>query len=355
MPRIVDKSQDQKNAEAEIERVKKDLGPFVVAAESTRIAMAFTDARSPNNPIVFANDSFLELTGYDREEVLGQDFNFLIENGADSPAAAQIAAEFSNVPGAVTEVIYHRKDGAPFWVAIFIAPVFDDSGALVQHFASFIDLSVHKEEEARSRMLIDELNHRVKNTLATVNSIVSQGLRTSDDIESIRESIESRLLALSRSHDLLARENWQSAGMMDLAREALAPFGLNSQPARFLISGDNVRAKPSTALAIGIAIHELATNATKYGALSNAQGSVHFSWAVESSVSGDRLRLRWREKDGPVVEPPSRKGFGSRVIERGLTHELMAETHLDYDRAGLICTIVVPLPRGAHSDQPEPS
>ncbi|MDB5469447.1 MAG: blue-light-activated histidine kinase 1 [Caulobacter sp.] len=345
MPRIVDKSQGQKNAEADVQRFRADLGPFVVAAETTRMAMVFADARDPEHPIIFANDSFLALTGYDREEVLGQSFNFLLEQGEEGDAVARVAAEFSGAATAATEVFYHRKDGAPFWTAIFITPVRDAQGEVVQYFASFIDLSVHKEEEALSRMLIDELNHRVKNTLATVRSIVAQGLRTSEDIEAVREAIEARLFALSRSHDLLARENWRGAELRDLVMEALEPFGAGGGGAeRIEVDGDSVRLKPNVALALGIAFHELATNAVKYGALSEAAGSVRLSWTIEASERGERLHLRWREQGGPPVTPPTRKGFGSRVIERGLSHELRARTHLDYDRAGLVCTIDMPAP-----------
>jgi two-component sensor histidine kinase len=180
-------------------------------------------------------------------------------------------------------------------------------------------------------MLIDELNHRVKNTLSTVQSIVWQAFRTPSDIAVTRESIEGRLFALSRSHDLLARENWESAGLVDIVNEALDPFGVaNGRTERFVIAGTNIRLPPKATLALGIALHELATNAVKYGAF-----------------QGDRLFLHWQEKGGPSVSPPSRKGFGSQVIERGLGHELQGSGHLDYQADGVVCTINLPAPRGA--------
>ena len=166
--------------------------------------------------------------------------------------------------------------------------------------------------------------------------------------KSIRESIESRLFALSRSHDLLTLENWEGAGLLDLITAALEPFGVaNGRSEHFVITGKNIRVSPKIALALGIALHELATNAVKYGAFSNKVGSVVISWAVEPSSNGDRLRLIWREKDGPPVTPPSRKGFGSRVIERGLAHELEGTAHLDYRADGVVCTIDFPAPRNA--------
>ena len=130
------------------------------------MAMVFTDAKEPDNPIIFANDSFLSLTGYDREEVLGQSFNFLMARGTDPEALAQIKAAFEGSSEGSSdidpEIRYRRKDGSVFWAAIFISPVRDESGDVVQHFASFVDLTKHKQEQAQSKMLIDELNHRVK-------------------------------------------------------------------------------------------------------------------------------------------------------------------------------------------------
>jgi PAS domain S-box-containing protein len=220
------KSGEQKAAESKVEGFKEGLGPFVVAAETTRMAMVFADAKRPDNPIIFANDSFLSLTGYDRKEVLGKSFNFLMAHIADADALARIKAEFQGGSDCGVEVLYRRKDGSEFWAALFVSPVRDESGDIVQYFASFANLTKHKEEQAQSRMLIDELNHRVKNILATVQSIVFQALRTSADPKVIQASIESRLFALSRSHDLLTRENWKSAGLHDVVFNALEPFGV---------------------------------------------------------------------------------------------------------------------------------
>ncbi|MDI7925106.1 PAS domain S-box protein [Rhizobiaceae bacterium n36] len=337
----------QQAAEADVENFRQALGPFVVAAETTRMAMVFTDAKQPDNPIIFANRAFLDLTGYGRDEVLGQGFNFLMARGSDADALARIERAFAGAVQGGSEIFYRRKDGSEFWSAIQISPVYDQSGDIVQNFASFIDLTEHKQVQAGSRMLIDELNHRVKNTLATVQSIVWQALRHSSDPEEIRDSIEARLFALSRSHDLLTRENWESVGLLDLIKAALEPFGVaDGGSEHFVITGRNIRVSPKIALALGIAFHELATNAVKYGAFSNETGSVLISWAIEPSSAADRVVLRWQEKGGPTVTPPSRKGFGSRVIERGLAHELEGSVNLDYQADGVVCTVVFPLPNG---------
>ena len=351
MSEITKKSDQQKAAEAEVESFRQDLGPFVVAAETTRMAMVFTDATEPDNPIIFANDSFLSLTGYAREELLGNRFNVILAHSADAQALARIKAEFKGSSNSGADVLYHRKDGSEFWSAVFISPVRDARGNIVQYFASFVDLTKHKENEIQSKMLIDELNHRVKNTLSAVQSIVWQTLRTPSDPKVIRESIESRLFALSRSHDLLTREKWESAGLLDIVHDALEPFGVSGGRAdRIAVTGKNIRFPPKSALALGIAFNELATNAVKYGALSNAAGSILIEWTMETTPTGQRLLLNWKEKDGPPVTPPAHKGFGSRVIERGLAHELEGITHLDYRPDGLVCTMDIPLPRGTRDE-----
>src|ERR1700691_5269312 len=281
MPEITNKSEEQKDAEAEVESFRKGLGPFVVAAETTRMPMVFPDAKEPGHPIIFANDSFLSLIGYDRNEVLGHRFNFLMARGADPKALALVEAAFEGSTAHGSEIRYRRKDGSMFWAAIFISPVLDESDEVVQHFASFVDLTKQKQEQAHSTMMIDELNHRVKNTLSTVQSIVWQALRETSDPKVIRESIESRLFALSRSHDLLTRENWDGAGLRDLVNEAMAPFGVaNGRTESFVIAGNNIWLLPNVTLALGIAFHELDTNAVKYGAFSNDAGSILLAWTM---------------------------------------------------------------------------
>lgn len=199
-------------------------------------------------------------------------------------------------------------------------------------------------------MLIDELNHRVKNILSTVQSIAFQALRSSDDPAVIRDAIESRLFALSTSHDLLTREKWEGAGLADLIRESMRPFStMPGRGERIAMVGENITVSPKIALALSIAVNELATNAAKYGALANTVGAVRVGWVEHQDESGPRLILRWEESGGPPVTPPTRSGFGSRVIERGLAHELDARVSLEFPPTGVVCTIDLPLrPVGSH-------
>jgi two-component sensor histidine kinase len=197
--------------------------------------------------------------------------------------------------------------------------------------------------------MIDELNHRVKNTLSTVQSIVTQVLRRPAEPEAMREAIESRVLALSRSHDLLTISNWQGTGLHDLVDTALEPFEVVAGRAeRFTIRGDNIQLPPRTTLPLAIAFHELATNAVKYGAFSNEAGTIAIDWSVIPGEGGNRLRLQWVEQGGPPVTEPTHKGFGSWVIERGLAHELVGQVSLDFLPEGVVCRIDIPAP---HEDK----
>lgn len=336
---------EQETAEDDVEEFREQLGPFVVAAEKTRMAMLFTNAKKADNRIVFANDAFLELTGFDREEVLGVSFMALMTRGSGSEPVATIEAAFAGRADSDPEVCYQRKDGSDFWASLFISPVCDEDGTIEQHFISLVDQSAHREKQAHCEMLIDELNHRVKNTLSTVQSIMRQSLRAEADPKVIRESIESRIFALSRSHDLLSHQNWEGAGLRSLIDAALKPFVVNGHAARVMIEGPKIRLSPKATLALGIAFHELATNAVKYGAFSNDVGTIHIGWTIETQSAEERLILVWRESGGPLVTPPTHKGFGSQVIERGLAHELEGTVHLEYLPAGVACTIDVPVPR----------
>lgn len=343
------KSSGQRTAEAEVDSFRKNLGPFVVAAETTRMPMAFTDAQAGSQPIVFANDSFLELTGYGRKEILGKSFNCLIAGGTGPEVLARTDRAFLADSGGAGEERYVRKNGSEFYAAKLVSSVRDENGTVVQYFVSLIDLTEHKQDQLRSRMLIEELNHRVKNTLAIVQSIVGHALRDASGPEQIREAIESRLFALSRSHDMLTREDWRGVGLLDLVHEALEPFGaVDILTSRFTISGANIRLSPKAVLVLNIVLHELATNALKHGALSSDDGSILIEWHIEQQAQGNRrLLLSWKEKDGPRVSPPARAGFGSQVIEHGIAYELQGTASLRYPTDGLLCTIEIDAPEVA--------
>jgi two-component sensor histidine kinase len=207
-----------------------------------------------------------------------------------------------------------------------------------------LTLLLDKEKRAaeHQRLLINELNHRVKNTLATVQSITAQTLRTAETTDVAREAVEMRLLALSRAHDVLTRENWEGANLVEVVREALAPYQVHGE-SRFHIEGRDLRLTPRMALALAMALQELATNAVKYGALSNKAGAIGVSWTVKNGAAPPRLILTWAEAGGPPVSPPRRRGFGSRLIERSLAQDLDGHVEIAFAPTGVICTVDAPV------------
>jgi two-component sensor histidine kinase len=199
--------------------------------------------------------------------------------------------------------------------------------------------------EERQRLLINELNHRVKNTLATVQSLAVQSFRDMGAMHGPNfTAFQERLFALARAHDILTRDNWEGAELREVVGEVTEPYCRQSS-GRCEIDGPRVRLTPSMALALSMAVHELATNAAKYGALSLPTGQVSISWTVTPGELR-HLVLSWRERGGPPVAPPTRKGFGTRLIERSLAQELSGEVDLAYVPTGVVCTIKAPLPEG---------
>ncbi|HEV2532534.1 HWE histidine kinase domain-containing protein [Phenylobacterium sp.] len=205
------------------------------------------------------------------------------------------------------------------------------------------EIAERTRAEEHQRLLINELNHRVKNTLATVQSIAAQARRAGDDPLSSYETFSDRLMALSRAHDVLTAQRWEGVDLVDIVAGAVRPFGADA--GRFKISGPSVWMEPQAALALAMALHELATNAAKYGALSVTTGEVSLTWTVKpDGEDGLALDLTWRESKGPKVAPPSRKGFGSRLLERGLAAELNGVVTVDYRPDGLVCEMRARLP-----------
>ena len=200
-----------------------------------------------------------------------------------------------------------------------------------------------RRTEEHLRLLVNELNHRVKNTLAIVQSIATQTLRGEGADGAMRRAFESRLAALAAANDLLTMENWESASLRQVIEEA--GLGCGAPAARFNVTGPEVRVQPRAAVAIAMAVHELCTNAVKYGALSNAVGKVAVEWQVTQSGDAHRLRLRWCEEGGPPVAPPKSRGFGTRMIERALAVELGGSARIEFLPEGVCCTVEASLPQ----------
>ncbi|MDB5470464.1 MAG: hypothetical protein JWR84_2024 [Caulobacter sp.] len=229
------------------------------------------------------------------------------------------------------EARYIRADGEIRSLFTRAEPRQDASGRFIGMIGVNVDVTEARRAEQHQQLLINELNHRVKNTLASVQSIAHQTLRGGEATREARDLLTARLLALSAAHDVLTRESWEGADLVEVVAAALRPYDAG----RHGVEGPAHRVGPRAALAISMALHELATNALKYGALSGASGRVSVSW----TPTDDGLELTWREAGGPPVTPPTRSGFGSRLLRQGLVGELGGTVDLRYEPDGLICVI----------------
>lgn len=237
--------------------------------------------------------------------------------------------------GRADEERWHlRKDGSAFWSHTLMMPLRKDDGRLIGFLKILRDRTKQRADDEKHSLLINELNHRVKNTLATVQSIAAQTLRSAPSAEQGRAALNQRLLALSRAHDVLTRESWEGAELVEIVALAVSPYR-GPDASRIVTDGPVVRLTPRTALALAMVLQELATNAAKYGALSTPAGRLSILWILEADV----ISLRWEEMDGPPVVPPLRRGFGSRLIQRSLSAEVGAGASIKFAPSGVICNI----------------
>ncbi|MET0339065.1 MAG: PAS domain-containing protein [Caulobacter sp.] len=233
-------------------------------------------------------------------------------------------------------------DGIERWVAAKGKAIFAPDGTPLRAIGSTRDITERKTADEHLRLMVNELNHRVKNSLATVQAVAVQTFRGATSLSQAKEAFTARLIAMSEAHDILTDENWEGADLKDVVAAA-ARLHAGEEPRRFIADGPQARLSPKTALSLAMALHELGTNAVKYGALSTPNGKVSVRWSVEGREAGRRLQLVWTESGGPTVSPPRRRGFGSRLMEKGLAAELGGQVTLSFDAAGVVCTIDAPL------------
>jgi len=296
------------------------------------------------------NDRFCAITGFDRDELLARRFHDITHPDDLTPDVTQAEALLKGKIGSYSrEKRYVTKDGGTVWINLTVSLVRTNDGA-PDYFVTVIeDITPRKQAEAEQqryqaqlRLMINELNHRVKNTLATVQSMAAQALRGGVDPATAYDRFESRLMGLAEVHDVLTRENWHGADLQEVVERALRPFSA-AVPGQVRIEGPAVWLQPRAALTMALVLHELATNAVKYGALSCEPGRVLLGWTFDPST--ERLRLTWAESGGPPVAPPTRRGFGSRLIERAIKSELQGQAAMTYDPAGFVCIMDGQLPR----------
>jgi PAS domain S-box-containing protein len=316
-------------------RAEQDLRRLAAIIESSEDAIV---SKNLDGVITTWNSGAERLFGYTADEAIGRPVTMLIP-----------AERMDEEPGIIARIrrgeriehydtVRRRKDGSLIDISLTVSPIKESDGRIIGASKIARDIGERKRAEQRQQLLVGEVKHRIKNLLATVQAIARQTLVAAPPEE--REAFIGRLMALAGAQDLLTLERWNRAAVHEVVDRALRPFEAKHS-ARFLSKGpEDVWVDASRASLLTMALHELATNAVKYGALSNSYGVVSLTWEVIGEEDAQSVQLTWRELGGPLVVPPERKGFGSFLIERALQGG-GGDAKLDYNPNGLICTLSV--------------
>ena len=305
------------------------------------------------NGVEFANRAYSEFAMRPVGELLGHAWIGLVHED-DIPAILALRTEAWKTGSSYGwEARFRRSDGEWLWIHANCAPRFDANGEVQGYVGMAVDITESRRAEAELRdserhlrLMVDELNHRVKNTLAIVQGLAQQSFRGGGVATEVRASFEGRLAALAAAHDLLTRKKWEGAELRDLVVAAVAAH----RDERVAIDGPSLELPPKLAVTLALVLHELCTNAAKYGALSAPAGRVAITW----TKSGEQLSLHWVESGGPPVATPGRRGFGTRMIERALASEAGGMARLDFRPEGVVCEIEASLPPHAERGEGEP-
>jgi PAS domain S-box-containing protein len=337
--------------DAEDLRVMTSLGTFAAAAYQTLLSLNATQriasivessddaiiSKDLNGVITTWNKGAERIFGYLAEEVIGKPVTILIppECQDEEPTILERIRRGERVKS--YETVRMRKHGSRVDISLTISPVRNVEGKIIGASKIARDITERKRSEAHIVILAREAEHRAKNVLATVQATVH--LSQSDTPDGLKQAIEGRIQALANVHRLFVESRWTGAGLHSLVKEELAAYCQDGE-GRTRIAGPDLLLLPDMAQAIAVALHELATNAAKYGALSVGDGHVQVEWSLGPD---GRLVLRWTETSGPPVKPPTRQGFGMRVMESMIRGQLKGEIRFDWRAEGLACEIVLPL------------
>lgn len=322
------------------ERKRHEQARSLLAAivESSRDAIISHDL---HGAITSWNAGAEEISGYSATEAIGQSVSVLLAGTLPDDWPQMLARIEDGEQGSHFDASMKSKDGRSIEVSVRISAVREGDGRIVGASMVARDISERKAAEEKASLLLGELDHRVKNILAIVSAIVSQSLKTSPTPEAFAAEVEGRVRAIAAAHSLLTGTGEGEVSLRSLLATELAPYDRGN--GNLAIAGRDIALAPRAGLALAMAVHELASNAAKYGALSTASAHLEIAWKVTGSVNDRKLRLVWTETGGPPVKPPARRGFGTTLIERTLAHELDAEVNREFLAAGHRCTISLPL------------
>ncbi|MCJ2117053.1 PAS domain-containing protein [Methylobacterium sp. J-001] len=313
-----------------------------VEATGEAILVTSVDLSKPGPIIEYANPAFTRMTGYSQAEVLGRSPRFLQGPLTDPVSLTNMKRALLAGEPFQGEALNYRKDGTTYAVEWLITPVLDGSGKIVHWVSAQREVTERREALEHQKFLVRELHHRVKNTLATVQAIMSSTARSSVTTREFQHAFGGRIASLAKTHTLLTEDRFQSVPFRDLLWAELEPYDDGGQ-IRIRLEGPDVVLTSELAVPVGMAVHELTTNAAKHGALAEFGGRIEVTWSLAETEAGHRLTWIWNEHDGPPVALPTREGFGSRLLKRVLSTQAHAEVDIDYDPDGLRVTVNLPL------------
>ncbi|MEF2073064.1 sensor histidine kinase [Consotaella aegiceratis] len=308
--------------------------------------------RDEHGDLVFLNRRWQDYTGFSPAETMAEGNGREVLHEDDRPrfAAAWSAATATGSPLSI-ECRLRHKSGRYRWFLLRATPGVDpENGRIVHWYGTATDINDARLVQDERALLTAELAHRGKNTLAMISAITRQTLHQADSLEAAEEALLARYMVLAQAHDSLTSTDWRGASLGKVVDDALVAH--RGQAGRFMISGPEIHLPAKQVLALSLALHELATNAVKYGALSLHTGIVEVSWSVEDKGGAPELRLRWIESGGPAVVEPTTQGFGSRLIERNLAMQFAGRAKLHFDPAGVVFDLCAPLAADGGVPQP---
>ena len=314
---------------------RRELG--LVAVERSRMPMVVTDPRQPDNPIILANQAFIDLTGYSASEIIGKNCRFLQGCETRDSDVERLSSGISLGEDRIdVEILNYRKNGTAFVNSLLISAVRSDEGELLYYFASQVDVTAERraqELEASERRLLMEVDHRTMNALALVQSIVS--LSRAENVEGLSRSISHRIGSLARTHRLLAGRKWHTISITDLVDTQLRA---EVDAEHIIFEGGNLELLAKVVQPLGLVLHELLSNAQVHGALKEENGEVRLSWSSNQGM----LILCWSETISGPLQPLFIEGFGLRMVRSVVEQQLSGQLLLDLHNGGLTTTIKIP-------------
>ncbi|WP_245496648.1 HWE histidine kinase domain-containing protein [Lichenibacterium ramalinae] len=319
-----------------------DLSVLLAAIEASSEAILITSAEldHPGPYIEYANPAFTRMTGYEPGEVLQRTPRMLQGPRTERGVLDRMRATLVRGETYQGEALNYRKDGTTYMVEWLIAPVRDAGGRITRWISAQRDITERRASEDRQDLLVRELHHRVRNTLATVQAVLNASLRSSVSMAEFSRSFGGRLDSLAKTHAMITEDRTQVVSFEDLLRAELHDMPGH---ARIALQGPPALLPSELAVPVGMALHELTANALRHGALGHADGRLEVRWSLEGEGADRTLRWTWNEHDGPPIPLPTREGFGIGLLKQLLSYQAHGTVDVAFDPDGLRVTVAMPL------------